>query len=212
VRFIPKIKIKPMRKIQIILLILLSASSIYAQDIEKKKTVYSFVPQYLINRGIRIDVEKHIKNNHVIQFCPQFYLSERDEDDFFNNTNKYNYLIGGGMNVYHKIFASSDYKKYGLYLSYGISASYFNIEYTDDSDNLNISAKADIFKTGIDVLLGYQIFAYDIISIDIYTGLGTRLSFLDTNGTDKDKFNNGYYGYAYTGNIMHLGLRIGVIL
>ena len=184
----------------------------FSQETEKNKTVYSFVPQYLINRGIRIDIEKHIKNNHVLQFCPQFYLSERDEDDFSTSKNKYSYLIGGGMNIYHKIFASPDYKNYGLYLAYGISLSYYNIEYTDDSENFAIAAKADVVKTGLDVLLGYQLFSHDIFSIDIYTGLGTRLSFMDSNGADKDRFNNGYYGYAYTGNIMHLGVRIGVIL
>ncbi len=203
-----------MQRLLTIILFLLVLTRSYSQEIEteKNKTVYSFVPQYLINHGIRIDVEKHIKNNHVIQFCPQFYLSERDEDDFFTDKNKYSFLIGGGMNIYHKIFASSNYKRYGLYLSYGVSLNYFNIEYTDDSDNLTIAAKADVFKTGLDVLLGYQIFAGDILTIDIYSGLGTRFSFMDTNGTDKDRFNSGFYGYAYTGNIMHLGLRLGVIL
>ncbi|HAN17373.1 MAG: hypothetical protein A2X13_00820 [Bacteroidetes bacterium GWC2_33_15] len=178
-----------------------------------KKTIYSFMPQYLINRGIRIDIEKQISGKHFIQICPQFYLSEKDNDEsFVYDENSYNSLIGGGVNVYHKIFAHSNFTKNGLYFSYGVSYNYFEIEYFDEYLGSTINANATIQKMGFDITLGYQFMIKQIISIDIFTGAGTRYSIMETNSDNKDKFNATYFGYNYTGNLLLLGARIGVIL
>ena len=178
-----------------------------------KKTIYSFMPQYLINRGIRIDIEKQISGKHWIQICPQFYLSEKDnEDNFIYDENSFNSLIGGGLNVYHKIFAHSDFTKHGLYFSYGVTYNYFEIEYFDDYLGSTINAEATIHKVGFDINLGYQFMIKQIVSIDLFTGVGTRYSFMETNSDNKEKFNATYFGYNYTGNLLLLGVRIGVIL
>jgi hypothetical protein len=182
------------------------------QDEEPRKNIYSFVPQYLINRGIRIDIEKQLSERHFLQICPQFYLSERDDDNFLNNKNQFTYLVGGGLSLYDKIFASGSYKDYGLYFSYGLSYNYFYIEYIDDSNQSEISAYGNIHKIGADLILGYQFFVRDLVSIDIYTGVGTRVSSMDADGADTDRFNTGFFGYNYTGNLLVLGLRLGVIL
>jgi len=171
------------------------------------------VPQYLINRGIRIDIEKQIMPRHVLQLCPQFYLGEKKESaEFFKEENRFNYLIGGGLNVYDKIFAFEDFKDYGLYLSYGVSYNYFYIEYIENTIGNPLSAEANIHKVGADLIIGYQFFIRQIVSVDLFTGVGTRYSFMETTGTDNNRFNTGYYGYNYTGNIMLLGFRLGVIL
>jgi hypothetical protein len=190
-------------------LLFLSAN---AQEEQSKETIYSFVPQYLINRGIRVDIEKPIAKKHFLQICPQFYLSEKSEDNFTIQRNQFSYLIGGGFNIYDKIFTFEGYKEYGLYLSYGLSYNYFYVEYTDFSGDFDKSAYGNIHKVGADLILGYQFFVRKILSVDIYTGLGTRYSFMDAGGADTDRFNTGYFGYNYTGNIMLLGLRLGVIL
>jgi hypothetical protein len=46
----------PMKKYLLLLLLLFSIFNGYSQEEKKKETIYSFMPQYLINRGIRIDV------------------------------------------------------------------------------------------------------------------------------------------------------------
>ncbi len=191
---------------------MLTLLQVYSQDEYFKGTIYSFVPQYLINRGIRVDIEKQIKSRHFIQLCPQFYLSEKEDDSFEIKKNSFTYLIGGGLNLYHKIFTAEQFKDYGLYLAYGLSYNYFHIEYLDDSSTPEVSAKGSINKIGGDLVLGYQLFYRNLLSIDVFTGLGTRVSFMDADGADTDRFNTGYYGYNYTGNIMLLGFRIGVIL
>lgn len=201
-----------MKKIILLLTFILIFINAFSQDEEKKETIYSFVPQYLINRGIRVDIEKQLSGRHFLQICPQFYLSEKDEDSFLQDNNQYSFLIGGGLNVYDKIYAFEDYKKYGLYMSYGLSYNYFNIEYIDYAAEAQIGATGNIHKVGGDLILGYQFFVKEIVSIDIYTGLGTRFSYMDADGADTDRFNSNYFGYNYTGNLLLLGLRIGVIL
>jgi len=114
-----------MKKYLLLSLLFLLFLNVYPQEEKNKETIYSFLPQYLINRGIRIDIEKQIGPRHYLQICPQFYLSEKDEDNFALDKNKFSYLIGGGLNLYHKIFTFEDFKKYGLYLSYGLSYNYF---------------------------------------------------------------------------------------
>ena len=201
-----------MKKYLLLPLLLFFILNGYSQEEHKKETIYSFMPQYLINRGIRVDVERQIGPRNYLMLCPQFYLSEKDDDNFAYEKNSFTYLIGGGLNVYHKIFAFENYKEYGLYLSYGISYNYFNIEYIDNSGDVDISAKGDIHKVGGDLILGYQFFIKDVVSIDVFTGLGTRYSYMNAAGADTDRFNTSYFGYNYTGNILLLGLRIGVIL
>jgi hypothetical protein len=177
-----------------------------------KKKIYSFVPQYLINRGIRVDFERKISDKSYIQVCPQFYLSEKEGKDFVQSSNQFDYLIGGGFSIYHKIFTVEDFKYNGLYLAYGPSYNFFHLEYIDNSDGNGYSATASIHKVGADLILGYQILVKDVVVLDVYTGLGTRLSFMETDGKDKERFSTSYFGYNYTGNIMHLGFRIGIIL
>ena len=203
-----------MKKIFYLLCLILSFYYASAQEETSRETIYSFLPQYLINRGIRIDVDKQIGRRHYLQICPQFYLSEKHEGDLVLDKNKYSYLIGGGLNLYHKIFAFEEFKDYGLYLSYGLSYNYFHVEYTDDSggNNVLISAEGEIHKIGSDLTIGYQFFIRRVVALDFFTGLGTRISFMDAGGADTDRFNTGYFGYNYTGNILLLGMRIGVVL
>jgi len=202
-----------MKKIFTLFTIVLLSINSFGQGDSIKGTIYSFVPQYLINRGIRVDLEKQIASNHLLQICPQFYLADKKEgSDFLHEENSFNYLIGGGLSLYDKIFAFDDFKKYGLYLSYGATYNFFHIEYIDNPGSNPISATAKIHKVGGDLIIGYQVFIREIVSLDFYTGVGIRYSNMDTNGTDMNRFNTGYYGYNYTGNIMLLGFRIGVIL
>ena len=182
--------------------------------------IYSFVPQYLINHGIRLDIEKQITPRSFIQFCPQFYLGEQKNynsqdmyyEDVYYDEDEFTNVIGGGLNIYHKVFANSNFLKNGVYFSYGLSYSYFEIEYLEEYLDNTINATGKIQKYGGDLLIGYQYFFKNKLSLDIYTGVGTRFSTMDTDGQNRDRFNSSYSGYKYQGNLMHLGVRIGLIL
>ena len=204
-----------------LLSVLLINTSIAQKDTTKiDGLIYSFVPQYLINRGIRIDVEKQITSKSFIQFCPQFYLGEQRDfnstdiyyDDVYYDDDDFNKIIGGGLNIYHKIFANDDFTKNGIYFSYGASYSYFDIDYYEEYLGSTIDANGIIQKFGGDLLIGYQFFFGSKLSLDIYTGVGTRFSTMDTNGENRDRFNSNYVSSKYQGNLLHAGIRIGLIL
>lgn len=213
-----------MKKIIIlpILCIFLFSGTLSAQKDTTKidGIIFSFVPQYLINKGIRFDIEKQITPRSFIQICPQFYLSEKTErntsemyynDTYFDNNDFYR-LTGYGINIYHKTFTNPDFFSKGVYFSYGLSYSYFDIDYYDEYLNEIINANGKIKKYGIDLLIGYQFLLKNKLSLDIYTGFGTRLSNMDTNGPTTNRFNSTFFGYNYEGNLLHLGVRIGLIL
>lgn len=214
-----------MKKIILLISIItiLIANDTFAQKdtVKIDGMIYSFVPQYLINRGIRLDIEKQITPRSFIQICPQFYLGERNDysssdinydDYYYYDENEFNKVTGGGLNVYHKVFANTNFLKNGIYFSYGLSYNYFEIEYYENYLDAIINAKGKIKKYGGDLLIGYQFLFRHKLSLDLYTGVGTRFSNMNTNGESKDRFNSSYFGYNYTGNIMHIGFRIGLIL
>ena len=207
-----------MKKITILILFILFVSNIsllaQSDSTKFKGMVYSFVPQYLINSGIRIDIEKQISGKHWIQICPQFYLGEnRNDNEFRDGFKDYNNLLGGGLHLYHKIFVNWDEsQKGGLYFSYGLTYDYFEIEYDAYYLGNPIDAKATINKMGGDLILGYQFLIKKKLSIDLYTGVGSRYSILDTNGDNENIFNDSYFDYNYSGNILLVGFRIGIVL
>lgn len=182
--------------------------------------IYSFVPQYLINRGIRLDIEKQITQRSFIQFCPQFYLGEQKDynssDMYYNDVpydeDEFEKVTGGALNIYHKVFANPNFVENGIYFSYGLSYSYFEIEYLEEYLDNPINATGTIQKYGGDLLIGYQLFFRNKLSLDLYTGIGTRFSDMDTNAENKNRFNTNYFSYNYNGNLLHLGFRIGLIL
>lgn len=212
-----------MKKIILILILLVftfvNQSFAQKDTLKLKGSIYSFVPQYLINHGIRLDYERQITPRSLIQFCPQFYLGEkksRNSSDLYyeesSNDDDFNNITGFGINIYHKIFANQNFLKNGIYFSYGISYSYFDIDYYEDYLGETINASAYINKYGADLLLGYQFFFRNKLSLDIYTGVGTRFSNMSTNGENKERFSSNYFGYNYNGNLLHGGVRIGLIL
>jgi hypothetical protein len=207
--------------IAILFSVFFNAESQAQNDTTKLKgMIYSFVPQYLINHGIRLDIEKQITPRSFIQFCPQFYLGEQKDNssngNYYNDISyeedDYDNVIGGGINIYHKIFANKNFLDNGVYFSYGFSYSYFEIDYLEEYLDNTINTTGTIQKMGGDLLIGYQFFLKNKLSIDLYTGIGTRFSELDNNTGNTNRFNDNYFSYNYSGNLLHIGFRVGLIL
>lgn len=189
----------------------------YGQEVSANK-IYSFLPQYMFHRGIRIDIERKLKENRWIQICPQIYFAN---GEYENSGDTYNELFGAGLAVYSKRYINNNIltgendkiDELGIYISYGLSYNYFYLNYLENySYGSSTPYSTCIHKIGGDVLIGYQVLYWDILSVDIYTGLGIRYSITKTEGMEDALFNNFYNGFGYTGNLMHLGLRIGISL
>jgi opacity protein-like surface antigen len=182
--------------------------SSYAQTDSSRFKVMSFVPQYLINNGIRVDYEIRIKNSSWIQLCPQFYLTERGSQ--YNSGSDYKEVAGAGLFAYHKVYLNKSNSPFGAYFSYGLTYNFFNIDFDETNNSVTTTESAQINKFGADLLIGFQTTVSQRIVLDIYTGVGGRYSEYKYSGTTRPKYNDTYWDYGYTGNLMHLGFRIGI--
>ena len=59
-----------MKKNTFLLSFILFTLTAFPQEPEKTEIIYSFVPQYLINRGIRIDFEKMLARGICFRSAP----------------------------------------------------------------------------------------------------------------------------------------------
>lgn len=173
-------------------------------DFVLDKTIVSFVPQYLIINGLRIDVERQLKGRHYLQLCPQYYINN---EPLYNES--YDEMHGGGLFIYHKYFPEKNILKNGVYVAYGFTYNYFRFKYLDDNSQ---TQELKVNKLGGDLFIGYQYIYNKIVSIDIYAGMGNRNSFLSQKEADKfDDFSFGPFGYSYSGNLFIFGFRFGVL-
>jgi hypothetical protein len=183
------------------------------QDSLVNQTI-AFHPFHLVNNGIRIDYDRKIGKNQWIQLGPQFYASEKTEDQsLYQNSDYRNYksLIGIGISVYHRIYLGSKQAPFGTYFSYGITYNHFKLGYSDDNQNTTAAdAETRIQKLGADIVIGYQLLAFEKMIIDLYAGLGGRYAVRSYTGTKHTAFNEWMYDYGYTGNVMLVGIRIGI--
>ena len=102
---------KKLSNIQIIITIILIGiftKNTNAQD-STRTLIISGVPQYVINHGLRIDIEKQLPNNRQwLIISPQYYMGwvdgNRDDFDSPNPGTDGDSLFGFGFDLTHKIF------------------------------------------------------------------------------------------------------------
>jgi hypothetical protein len=211
------------RKLQTVLAMLLLATALSSGQTEENttlpKSIVSFVPQYLINNGIRIDYDTRIKDHHWLQLSPQIYISENSTynyDEFgdsgygYEDEYDFNQLLGAGLHIYHRYYPSISFEGHTAYIKYGLTWQYFNIKYDEKLFNNYVERYTNIQKTGADINFGVVTFINEFIGIDLYAGLGFRYSHRTSDADNPRKFNDFFTNYGYTGNIINLGLRFSL--
>lgn len=217
------------KKTIILLLLTISvitgASGQTKNDTIAPKSIISFVPQYLIKNGIRIDYDTRIKEHHWLQLSPQFYLRENStyssddngyeyspgyDDHYYEDENDFNQLLGAGIHIYHRFYPTISFEGHTAYVKYGLTWQYFNISYDEKLFNSYVERHTNIHKTGADINFGVVTFINKFIGIDLYAGLGFRYSHRSSDADNPRKFNDFFDNYGYTGNIVNLGLRISL--
>ena len=128
-------------------MLLINVSKSYTQD-TTDNLIISFVPQYMIISGMRVDIEKRIGNtDQWLLFGPQVYLREKnpsddnyyynyydDYDYYYYDTEVYDMMAGYGITCYHKIFMGlleEETNYSGTYLAYGLSFQNFFFKYKE---------------------------------------------------------------------------------
>ena len=99
---------------------------------------------------------------------------------------------------------------FGSYLSYGPVYNYFYTEYYEEVDDETEPATANISRFGFDIILGYQLKIKQVAIVDFYTGMGIRKSLIDNGDFSDEKFSSYPLGFNMTGNLLLLGIKIGL--
>jgi len=197
--------------------------------LERKSMQIAIIPQYIIQHGMRIDIEPLFKNGkHSLQISPQFYYNE-NEVYYSNNPLYYDYeeeyekMIGYGIGLHHKIFAHYfNDKKWVIYFSYGGEYAHFTmdykswewVEYTEDGlqyieYNL-IDVEQNTDRIRFNLLMGIQFNYVENLFLDFYIGTGGVYSINDMNSPfAKPIKTDNIYDYAFTGIYIPIGFKFG---
>lgn len=175
----------------------------------ESRQIISFVPQYLLNNGLRFDYDVKITDRHWLQFSPMVFYRENKTE---NHERHYdlNRLSGAGIHAYHRFYPHKGFGHSSFYISYGVAYQNYHILYDAWEERDLMEKYSRINKYGIDVIIGTYTHLQNNFILDFYAGLGFRHSALSSNAENPETFKNSYFEYGYSGNIMLLGLRIGL--
>ena len=182
---------------------------IVSQEIPAIKTnMVTFVPEYMINHGVRIDYEFSVSPKNWIVLCPQLYLNDKTSSDP-NNPSKYNELYGAGFFAYYKKYLEKDKTDRGLYLSYGVTYNYYYISASANDNGSILDGNTTINKVAAEMQIGYHYRFKDFVVFDFYTGLCEQHSFKTYGGNVRNNYNNSFIDFGYSGSMMLLGMKFG---
>lgn len=197
-----------------------SEISVRAQE-QAPRIIIMGVPQYIIQHGIRIDLDIPVRNHKgwwVVS--PQYYINVSNLNNI--NDNDFNQMHGYGLSLYRKGFLTGKYPDQGVYIAGGLGYQHFNILTSQnrwaqiEEDGLkymqivNDDYHIYINKVLTEVIIGYQKEITSRLYMDIFVGFGLRYSFHDQPSGSDIKFNKNVFDYGYTGTAFIGGFRIGV--
>lgn len=222
-----------MRKIIIWSVLLAGAAvrihTIAAQETQKReKKLYNYSigvqPLYLVNSGIRIDLEKRLKNpRHIEQISFIGYLLPKKKEPYtyweallVDDSYQVKKLMGAGLALDHKWFPfpKADF----IYLSGNLTYHYFDVRYDGyryisyEEDDMTFyeprfqEIKQVFNKIGANACFGLQSAPHRPFFVDGYIGVGYSHSFYDE---DKYHINSHMFTVGYRGATFVTGLRVG---
>ncbi|MCF8234737.1 MAG: hypothetical protein K9G67_10990 [Bacteroidales bacterium] len=209
--------------IAIILIAMVAASGVSAQEQqqEQKKQpgfMAGFAPYYTFINGLRLDFDFKISDakNQWLVVSPQFYYN----DESYNWD--YEEMSGVGFDLGYRLYLSESKRPKGPYFMPGITFQYYTVEdeifipveYTENGNTYFVMEErlenSNLFKTGPNVLLGYQFLINNILYLDLYGGVAFRMSFDNRDGALQENFNYDWFDLGYQGILLNGGMRVGV--
>ena len=210
------------RFVSLLLLLLPFAGSGQAEvPVRGEKSVgIGLVPQYAITSGTRIDFDIRLPGkNQWLVVAPQLYLVTEN-----SNLWDFEEMTGVGIDLYHRIFIGQGKDPRGAYLAYGTMRQYRSVRddgltayhYREDNATyIGLQEKmmqTGIWKTGGNLIFGYQLLASRSVYFDFYLGTGIRFSF-DNRTSGLHSYYNEWWGdLGYSGTLMVGGFRFGIFL
>jgi hypothetical protein len=185
----------------LILSLIISISAIAQEDIQatkEKKFAISFVPQYAITGGMRIDFDFKLSKKTWLTLAPTLY--------YVNNS----YMYGNDETSYSGVSLDLNYRYFpsekGVYAAAGLLYKYLDIDYSEYNDDTR--KMSDINTVGLNIMFGYQFILVEQLFLDIYLGWGFRYSIEDSKET-ANIWDDSILDLGYSGFLPIAGLRIG---
>jgi hypothetical protein len=223
-----------MNRIFIALVLLLSAGTTFKAASQEKKEfnlILSGVPQYIITNGIRVDLDIHQKEtSNWLIISPYYYfnnssvdlLNQGGSEDYYDPYT-YDRMIGVGLGIGRRTFLSKEPVSHGVYLNYGATYKYFNIDGDNftwveqtGSDGLQYIEMTDIKYTmnvhsmAANAVIGYQTQIIPSLYLDIFFGFGVKYAVHSSPEDVKIKYNRASNDYGFTGTHLVAGIRFGI--
>ena len=206
------------------LLVFILSFSLSAQEFKplEKNRAIGLVPQYAFLNGLRMDLDFRLRKDSPqwLVVAPQVYMSSEDPALW-----DFDQVWGLGMELQHRYFLKPGVMlPKGVYLGYGPVFQYFSIDDTrlhseeviENGIPYTVVRYGDVttnlYKVGMTATAGVQILAYETVYFDLYAGAGIRFSFDDQSSGLHRIYNDWWGDYGYSGTLMTLGLRIGLLI
>ncbi len=187
---------------------------------KEKRFGIGLVPQYAITSGTRIDFDIRLPGrNQWLVVAPQLYLVTEN-----SNLWNFNEMTGVGIDLQHRVFIGQGKDPRGAYLAYGPVLQYRSVrdegltsyQYREDDATYfglhEEMMQTGIWKTGGNLIFGYQALASRSVYFDFYLGTGIRFSF-DNRSSGLHGYYNEWWGdLGYSGTLMVGGFRFGLFL
>lgn len=185
-----------------------------------KKVAIGFHPWYGIINGVRLDFDFRLpaKNQWLI-VAPQFYMVT-DNSSMWD----INKMTGTGLDLQHRFYFSQTNEARGPWVAYGAVIQYRSVtdegfvpatfrEYGADYIRLeNRDIRTSVWKTGGNLLAGYQLMAFSRFYFDFFLGTGIRFSFDNRHSGLHSQYNEWWGDMGYSGTLMTGGFRFGILL
>lgn len=231
------------KKIITILAILATAFSLKAQSNDSLQVEHSplletnsdelhhfisFVPQFLIIDGARIDYEHRYNELHGFVLSATAYTGTLRDNLFFSSDEEEK-RTGGSIEVLHKLYFNRELPVLGdystqVYLAHGpyyqrTTISYNGFSWKDTQiDGLDVlqleegEQTSNIDKIGYSIIMGAQLISTNRFTWEFYGGLGFRHSYITSSAaSDEDKtFDEYWISPGYSGNLLLLGAKLGI--
>ncbi len=220
-----------MKKILFFILSLVVVYTSYSQQVDTLKAksakfMFSFEPLALSVSSFRINQEFYFSKTNSIVFTEELYAREGYHDmDFFPiflfnglDDNDISKVYGFGLGISYKKYLFNKDKMRGFYAGIGFKYTNINLEqetyiYVNEYEYENsIINRNEINSFCTNLNLGVTLSIRDRVFFDFFTGVGLKMSNIDTKGGDAIESYNSIYNYGYSGIIPVLGARIGIKL
>ncbi len=208
-----------MKRLLLSLILVFGVVFVYAQvgksNEDRTLGVY-FTPQYLVQNGIRFDLEKNIGNGMgAVVVAPSVYLRKKDRES--------------GLYPYTELFGASlwlEYKHYLTerritYLSLGPNfmfnySKYKENDWVDDGSEMVYRLKEfdqNVYRVGMNATIGLNFEVIEKVRVDLFGGFGFRYAFINSDNVNgKIYMNDHFFEPAYTGTMLIGGVKFGVNL